>query len=315
MVNPEAAKLDREVELRKAAKEKAIVDTIKPYGFDAMPTDPLELARLQSLMKGEEKPVEPLPLADLGISTVEVTLDQRCEGCGKTFETKAIMIGGRPLCPQFCPPCVEERRASGDREKRVEREIQWEAICPEDYQATDLARIREHWKGIVARDSVTKDPVALDAILGADEKHGLILAGESGLCKTRIMFLICRKLHFAGWRVAYINGATFADRYASQFGKAGEAEKFINAFITAPVLFYDDLGKEPLIGGTKKMSDRSEEALYRIVEERKAHRRKLFATCNLSGKQMLERLSEDRGMPIVRRLREMCRTINIVRET
>lgn len=308
-----AQRLEREVAARRSAQEARENEFVKRYGFDAMPTDPQELARLHAAIRADEKPVEPMPLSEIGITTAEKEVVQRCEGCGKDFLAKAILIGGRPLCAQFCPTCIDGRETQEQRDRRETREIRWEALCPEDYRETDVERIRKDWsrEGIRARDAKTKAAVTLDELLGTEGTEGLILAGESGLRKTRIMFEILRRLHHAGWRCAYLNGATFADQYASQFGTPGGAERFINRIITAPVLFYDDLGKEPLISSTQRMSDRSEEALYRIVEERKAHRRKLLATGNVTGDVMLKRLSEDRGMPIVRRLREMCRTVII----
>lgn len=309
-----AARLERMVDRRKAAQKAQEAERLAPYGFDAMPTDPEGLARLAAAMKADEKPVEPMPLAELGMAEPFDT-QQTCEGCREVFATKAIMVFNRPLCPQFCPKCVEARGADEAREKREDREERWERICPPDYRDTDLSRIRLDWAKayISAMDVRRKVQLTVDEILETGADDGLLLAGASGLRKTRIMFLILKKFHFAGYRCAYINGATFADDYAAKFEHVGAAERYIKALTDCPILFYDDLGKEPKSAKTGLISDRSEEALYRIVEARKAHRRKMFITSNMDSRGMLERFSQDRGEPIVRRLKEMCRMILITK--
>ena len=65
------------------------------------------------------------------------------------------------------------------------------------------------------------------------------------------------------------------------------------------ILFLDDLGKA-------KFTERVEMEFYDLIEFRAANKLPILFTANMSGKQLTEALGEDRGEPIMRRLREFC---------
>ena len=239
-------------------------------------------------------------------STVEtIDEDRTCGTCGKAFRAKALVMNGRPiLAAAHCEACVEDRLRADGFEAHDDQQARlhdlWEDICPPDYRDTDLVRLMKGREEIMSR------------ILETPADRGLILVGPTDRGKTRILFELLRRHHFAGIEVAYVNGATFADKLAAQYGDgAHAAERFMMRHIKVPVLFYDDLGKEATSGPNRKMSERAEEALYRLVEERKAHRRPLLITSNKTSKELLERLSLDRGEPILRRLKQMCASITL----
>ena len=71
---------------------------------------------------------------------------------------------------------------------------------------------------------------------------------------------------------------------------------------TSDITILDDLGKG-------RLTDRGESALYELLEYRYANQLPVFWTCNSSAKELLQKLSQDRGLAIIRRLQETS-TIN-----
>jgi len=73
----------------------------------------------------------------------------------------------------------------------------------------------------------------------------------------------------------------------------------VNCLATVDVLFFDDFGK-------MKFTERVESELFAVIEKRTANCLPLILTTNFTGETLEERMTLDRGVPLVRRLREFC---------
>jgi DNA replication protein DnaC len=75
------------------------------------------------------------------------------------------------------------------------------------------------------------------------------------------------------------------------------------------ILFIDDLGKSKFqtFDGTGKAA---EEFLFDLVNDRMAAMKPCVFTCNKDGETLKASMSEDRGEPFLRRLRESCVSVN-----
>ena len=64
-----------------------------------------------------------------------------------------------------------------------------------------------------------------------------------------------------------------------------------------------------------KLTDSFENAIFTIIDQRINNLRPIIATTNDVGSTLAGRMSQDRGEPIVRRLREACKAIVFQKET
>lgn len=217
-----------------------------------------------------------------------------CKTCKAAFEFELLPIGNQKMIPNLCTPCAEERgkeleRKQGDAKKR-EKEAQWAALCPPLYRDTDPHRL-------------PKEPLqkALKWQMGA---KGLLLRGETGRGKTRIATLLLNRLHHTdGLKVRTFFANHFSHSIEQRFGECEGAE-WIAKLSEADVVFFDDLGKF-------KLTERVEAELFGLIEERIANLKPIIATTNLTGAALVEKMTEDRGAPLVRRLREFCELITV----
>ena len=195
--------------------------------------------------------------------------------------------------PVDCPYCG--RRWDGDVEGRVcpacrkqvaakELEAAWKRLCPPDYRKTDPARLNQD---------------ALARVMAWEYgPRGLLLVGPTDQGKTRTMYLLLRRLLEQGLRVEAFEPLGFGHACQRHFTR-GTGPDWFDGLVAADVVFFDDLGKEP-------MTPRVEAELYGVVERRAARERPILATTNMTGARLVRAASEDRGAPLVRRLREFC---------
>lgn len=252
----------------------------------------------------------------------EWTEDVTCTECQVVFSARMIEVFGAKMGQKICSKCsvvYEERQRNEEIEaERKERWRSWVRMIPDDYLETDVSRCERELIAagvkLIFSDGNGKPreltvQAAMDMIQDwPSHGPGLALIGETGRCKTRLMLHLLGKYHMAGCGVAFVNSATMADEIGEQFSQSSSAgNAYLRRLEMSPILFIDDLGKG-------KLTDRSEEALYRIVESRKSHKRRTFFSANCIGSQLEARLSPDRGAPIVRRLREMAHAIAFIEQ-
>lgn len=228
-----------------------------------------------------------------------------CKTCGAKFLANIGVMGAMRIVQMHCEACCEAYRREQNPEPedlRQRREQSWLALCPAEYRDTDETRVRFE----IGDEVVNK-------ALAWTHDRGLRLVGQTGKCKTRLMFLVLKKFHMAGKTIRVMNGATMADQLADAYTGRGqhEAESFMRGIEKAPLLFIDDLGKG-------KFTERVDVFLYRLSEYRSSNRLPLFYTSNLTTTHLQsewDRLAHaggfwaDRAGPTIRRIKLCCQGI------
>lgn len=135
---------------------------------------------------------------------------------------------------------------------------------------------------------------------------GLLIFGPSGTAKTRVLYERLKLLHFdegLSW-MNFGSEAGFGDVAARAYANGVGPDWTRSMIRKYRVVLFEDLAKE-------KLTDRVGEAFYHIIDGRTAALSPILAACNCTAEQLAERLGEDRGAAVVRRLREFCRTITV----
>ncbi len=221
----------------------------------------------------------------------------RCERCKAEFEYQPITVWNREYfkpknCADCSPVVMAEQVISESEKEAAQIESDWMNLCPPLYRDSDAAKLPLAASIIPEVLAWTRQP------------QGIGLAGNSGAGKTRLMFMLLRKLHFSGVRCKAITAKRFEKWCHRMFDKDDDARINIQAAHTIPVLFIDDIGKE-------KYTERVESEFYDLVEHRTSHLLPILWTANATGEQLAQMMGNDRGVPIVRRLREFSTVISV----
>ena len=198
-----------------------------------------------------------------------------CRSCPATWEqeskteTAAVYSGE-------CAPCAETRRTA-----------KFVSICPPLYQRTEIKRL----------------PTAQlkKAMAWKYGTRGLMLQGETGMCKTRIAWEVMRRfmvLDQPERAAVFFDAVSFGHELVSHY-KAEDAEDWLTRLAKVPLIFFDDLGK-------LKLTERAEAELFGVVERRCANELPIIVTTNDTPESVKERLTDNRGAALIRRLREFC---------
>jgi len=225
-----------------------------------------------------------------------------CTSCAREFiihlptGTDPIMASLARMMSNLrrCEACIDrEKRAEQEaeaNERRRARECEWSEICPPTYRETQLSLLP-------SKDAHTR------VMQWAFGRTGLILHGPTGLGKSRSAWLLLRREFDNGRTVGVLDSAA-AFRYAAAFGQsAAKAERWFDHLTTREILFLDDVFKA-------RLTDSFEQMLFALVEARTSHLRPIIATTNDTAETLGVRLSEDRGAPLLRRLREFCQSVS-----
>lgn len=253
----------------------------------------------------------------ISINVISETAKGKCMGCGGEFDFGVIKFDGVPILVQkWCPTCIEQRNESAkeDADAAADRErvAQWDKLCPVDYRKTDLKRLQREMREMNVAPKVVGTGLTMyvtqfcDHVMQFDLKErGVALVGRTGRGKTRLMWLLLRRWFFRGVRILTINGATFADEVAASYDDGSKAaDEFLKRYIQVPILFWDDMDK-------LRITDRSETAAYRLLEERRANGRVLCFTANSTPEELSRRMTEQRGGPVLTRLLAMAEVIHV----
>ncbi len=161
------------------------------------------------------------------------------------------------------------------------KEKLWRFRCPPLYRETDPSRLnQDDLKRIMAWEAKTK---------------GLLLMGETGVGKTRAAYLVLRKHFDAGRQLLTFDATDFGDRCADAYAQ-GNGLIWMKGVTEADIVFLDDLGK-------CKFTERTETALFGVIEKRSAHLRPTLVTTNCNADQLSDQLGKT-AKPLIRRLRE-----------
>lgn len=271
--------------------------------------DPEAIARLARNYRSKlaQQPTPPKtavkPPVEVAITTEEVC----CRACSSKFTRKTCVVFGTSLGSILCPPCEQKRldarvREEADRMSKAAsdaalRETQrWAAICPWEFRTTseggntDLERLK------------AAQPKFEEALRWTFRAKGLILrSSASGTCKTRTMFRLLRRLFDEGHSMACFTAGDF-DRSARDAGGNYTLTAWFDRLCVVDVVFIDDLGKG-------QWSPATEGTFFDLVDKRTREGRPLLITTNEDGDSLSTALSDHRGSPLVRRLRDYCHRI------
>lgn len=202
-----------------------------------------------------------------------------------------------------CPDCLEmiyapQREAArqiAEQEARTARAVAWKTLCPPEYNQTDWSR--PHLSPICCRLAKEWWPN------WAVEECGLGIWGSTGRGKTRAMYAILRRLHFAGIGCLPVEATTFA-RAASTWNDDDRALRYasralLNRCQNIRVLYLDDIGKEP---ATRTVAA----ALHELLEARCQRRLPTLFTSERTGEELSINFGAHYADGIIRRLRGTC---------
>lgn len=172
-----------------------------------------------------------------------------------------------------------------------DRWMQWKYLCPAEYQNCDPAKLPlpERLKQVLAWEFGPR---------------GLLLHGPTSQGKTRCAWALLRQ-EFVDHQhqVVAATGYDFSIHIPALYAQgADHVERWVDNCCRAEICFLDDPFKA-------KATERTEDVLFAIVDQRLAHQRPLIITANDTGETLAGRLSADRGLPLVRRLRDACTSV------
>jgi DNA replication protein DnaC len=216
------------------------------------------------------------------------------------------------LCPEcghshaglfrHCPDCMEGAWQKEQEVKKLEAQAAlskaWTKICPPGYASTDWSH-------------PDLSPVCREAAMkwwaSGSRYPWLGIHGGTGRGKTRCMWEILRRHHFAGRQVLAVDVTQFAraasDWHCDDRTARSEARSLIHRCRTAGVLLFDDFGKE------RKLSSAVASATHDLLEDRARNCRTTLWTSEKTGVELAQRLGDDYADGIIRRLREFSQII------
>jgi len=225
----------------------------------------------------------------------------KCKICGKSFMDEAFYqsVGG------ICPEC-EARQKREDEAARLGNittpEMRFDAIAPRSFfegpTATNINR-----KGFPREAYET-------AIQWTPNYEGLLIYGETGACKSRILFALIRKLIVRDRvDVEVLNGGDFRQRMMEAY-IAERTERVLNRMKKVAVLAWDDFGQDALKPGM-------ETDLRSVIDYRYRDGLPIIITTQFTTAKLTQRLAggdesrEQVCASIIRRINERSRIIKI----
>lgn len=224
--------------------------------------------------------------------------EANCEKCRKQIERMQIeMWGKRMFSAKYCQECCDEYdrelKLREEAERHARNEERWCKLCPPSYRNTEPDRLPQK------------------ALVRAMEwrwcDKGLVLHGKTGSGKTRIAYMLLRRLFDEGRRIRVMTAAEFRRGYGNA-AMEGDSESWVAGVSRVEALLLDDLGQT-------KMTDSSEEALLDVLDVRCRNLLPTFYTTQYTGSDLLEQFTrEQRGQAIIRRMREYTDAIYVKKE-
>lgn len=196
-----------------------------------------------------------------------------CKICGKTQNKE--MTAGVVVEVTVCRDC------------KLEQMRKW---VPPIFMETDISRIASK-KAVDEVINWRPGPV------------GLVICGPSGAGKTRLMWELVKIWGDSTTPVFSPGPASFGSVMAERY-RDGNAEQWASGVANSEIVAFDDVTK-------MKITDRVEEQFFGIIDYRTCHKLPVIATIQGAGSSLKAVMSEDRGTPIIRRLREFCKVVDM----
>ena len=219
-------------------------------------------------------------------------------------ECKAKFLHNEHLARVFpnthCDDCCESvmaRRVQEDMADRLDFSEKVQATIPQLFHDTDLERLPYPQR---------------QQVLSWDNKPkgmGLWIAGDTRTGKTRTLCLLLEQLMEEGQEVeAFFHGA-FNDDLLEVLRSERSFKAWKRKICRVPVLALDDLF-------SSKMTERSETALFEILDDRVSNYRPTLVTTQVTGKDARSRFhSTKRGEAFFARVREFFKVIPFTKDT
>lgn len=205
-----------------------------------------------------------------------------CNMCGVAVEVPESLAHWGACCDDCC------RKSSTDQSRHKRSDLlnqHWVRMCPQVYADTVFDRL----------PSPDHSQKAMEWPFGEQPNgYGLMLWGWPSTGKTRTMWLILKREHFAGKSVVAFGPGEWAyEAERRNYRRAG----WISRLNACDILAFDDVDKF-------RLTHEQEQALFSIVETRTSKKRPIFFTGNVNGEVLT--LNFRLGEPLVRRIREFC---------
>lgn len=221
-----------------------------------------------------------------------ISVTYTCQDCGTVFESEAFEHFRIPILR--CDPCgarLAERDKLAERTEIVNRLIAYSGI-PEKYgrYSHEVARKMgcEHLLQWI-RDRA-KQSIWLGGVNGVGKTHASHFVALERIKRERITVKAVRCSKFC------------LDIMLARQEGSGEAlrasQRMIDEAIRCDLLILDDLGKERMTAGKA-------EVIWELVDCRDRHDRIIWITTNVNGDTIEDRLGDDYGPAVLKRLRRM----------
>lgn len=185
---------------------------------------------------------------------------------------------------------AQRRFCSAKCEWGYEARCWWLDDVPPVYQETDISRL--------------KRPMQSKQVLAWDRKSSLYIFGDSGLGKTRTIYLVGKQAKEDGCGFTYIRANKFSDMVADTSTTAGRDEftEWFDEICSVEILCIDEVDKAIL-------NKKAEARFFELVEHRVHHALATVFISNLSVKDLAKGLKVS-GAPLLRRITEFFTPIN-----
>jgi hypothetical protein len=127
----------------------------------------------------------------MGVVSTAPSNMQTCRHCGRSLsDPKPLILLGRTfvLGPTVCGACDEAKPKPAEQSE-------WERICPEEYQRTDVPRLEENLRRRNYDVSWLRQVLAWQY-----GPKGLLVGGSTGVGKTRAIWVLLRRVEEV-WQV------------------------------------------------------------------------------------------------------------------
>lgn len=218
-----------------------------------------------------------------------------CKRCNKPFMTDVVVMARGVLKATICDHCSEIRESREPQAMKDEKRKQtWDRMVGPYYYTFDPQRIPQVISG------------HLESVFAwhPDSSKGVGFLGKSRAGKSRVLFELGRRLFIQGHDVYPTSGIEFAEKVQSQVNYKEDFEWYMQRVKSCKILVLDDADK-------LNMTPAVEASYYGMLEYRRRFQRPILVSVNSTGKEMASAASDNRGEPIVNRLRDLCEIIEL----
>jgi DNA replication protein DnaC len=184
--------------------------------------------------------------------------------------------------PFVCHSCSERKET--ELRTRWDRTVEWNKECPKAFRDSD-------WKLLPCRHLIN------EVQSWKYGRRGILFHGSPGTGKTRLAYILLKRLHAEGHVVKAMTATDFA-LGVQEHGGAHTLPAWLKELSTVPILLLDDLGKE-------KLSESVVTHLFHVLDKRMSREAPVLVTTNYRAESFVERFGEC-GQPLYRRLKESC---------